>query len=519
MAAGDKDKPGLKWWEVCALAGIVVLGGWLRMSRLDLMEFRADQAEWHRLAVEQASGRIQLVGTVSSVGMQNPAMTVYLFSIPAVFSRDPVSLAYVPALCGTAAIAVGYFLARMWMSRPAALAAMLLFAVSPWATLMSRKIWAQDLLVFFVTCFFFFAVRWVKRGGGANIVAALFFLSVANQIHYSTPTLLPLVLVLMFWKREKANVRAWVTGLALYAVLWAPFVVFILRGGLDGSQYVGHGPTGGYLGSLARAAAWHVQLLWHGRFDSAADPWGIWRLNVDGPELLLTPVFALLFAGGVAATIRRAKEQRDLWLLLAWVALPSVILSFAVIEFHYLVTCWPGTFLMVGILVDATGRWAKGRMPRYGAARFLTIGAVFLVLLAAEGALFFHRFLSEVSTDGGTHGDYAISYREKLRVARYLVNRFPAQDFTLMDFTSERREESTYEYLYHFAGGRGKVLPLNVKHYQLWSPAYVLVMGDAESGISRKSTILEYARATSIGPLRLEEYVPAGEGTSNEEAN
>ena len=46
------------------LAAIVLLGGWLRCSRLDLMEFKSDERMLHRLAVKQASGQWQLSGLV-----------------------------------------------------------------------------------------------------------------------------------------------------------------------------------------------------------------------------------------------------------------------------------------------------------------------------------------------------------------------------------------------------------------------------------------------------------------------
>ena len=108
-------------WHVLLLCGIVLLGGWLRFSRLELMEFKKDEWRLHRLAVAQAEGKLQLHGLTSSVGVYNPPMAVYLFALPAFFNQDPVFLAYLPALLNTVAVGLTYLLARKWLSRWAAL--------------------------------------------------------------------------------------------------------------------------------------------------------------------------------------------------------------------------------------------------------------------------------------------------------------------------------------------------------------------------------------------------------------
>ena len=212
------------------LAAIVLLGGWLRFSRLDLMEFKSDERELHRLAVKQASGQWQFSGLVSSTGLRNPPMAVYLFAIPALISSDPIALAMLPALLNTLAIALTYFLGRRFLSRGGALAAALLFAVAPWAVIESRKIWAQDLLPFFTILFFIFAFSWLREGRWRHALAMAVTLSVLNQIHYSSVALWPILLFLLWRRRSKRALKQLAVGAALYAVLWAPFAVVVLRG-------------------------------------------------------------------------------------------------------------------------------------------------------------------------------------------------------------------------------------------------------------------------------------------------
>ncbi|MBV9582829.1 MAG: hypothetical protein JO057_29955, partial [Chloroflexi bacterium] len=77
-------------WYWIAVVGILLLTLFLRLWRLDLVQFKDDQAALLRLAEDMARlGRVPLVGMTSSVGIPlAPSFEYFLAPIVAV-NRDP----------------------------------------------------------------------------------------------------------------------------------------------------------------------------------------------------------------------------------------------------------------------------------------------------------------------------------------------------------------------------------------------------------------------------------------------
>jgi len=124
-----------------ALIAIMLLAAYLRLSNLDLTEFKLDEAHVCSRAAEfLASGRPPLVGIGSSVGAANPPLFIYLTAIPVSLSKNPTVIAGFIALLNVGAVLGCYLLTREYFGEKVGLIATLLFAVSPWAVFYSRKI-------------------------------------------------------------------------------------------------------------------------------------------------------------------------------------------------------------------------------------------------------------------------------------------------------------------------------------------------------------------------------------------
>lgn len=490
------------------LALIVLLGGWLRCSRLDLMEFKKDEWELHELALKQAHGQAQLHGLVSSVGVHNPPMAVYLFTLPALISANPVTMAWLPALLGTAAIALTYVLARRWMGGGPALAAALLFAVSPWAVLHARKIWAQDLLPFFAILFFLAAVNWLRHGRWRDILLLCGTLAVLNQIHYSSLAFWPVVLFLLWRRHTRPNLKRWLVGAAVMALLWTPFILFLFRAGAQevAKQTVTR-ERKAFHAELWRGMKWQVWLMDHGAFQDV----GPSREELAGQERPFNwpaPIFAILLAGGVAATVLRARQQPELWLVLLWFGLPPLLLSLHRVFSHYLIICWPSTFLMAGLVLDEAWRRVRPRLTTVRArAAAGSVAAAGLLLLAAHEVMFIQGFLDLVSEKGGTLRIYGVTYREKLRVARFLVEQRPEGPFGFMDNTHPSPAEDSYGYLYRQLGGRGRLVPLRALKAAVPAPVFV-ALDPGVDAFPAESIGMRNATVTPIKPLRVQVILP-----------
>jgi hypothetical protein len=443
------------------LAAIVLLGGWLRFSRLDLMEFKSDERELHKLAVKQASGQWQFSGLVSSTGLRNPPMAVYLFAIPALISSDPIALAMLPALLNTLAIALTYFLARrvpgcaparrVALSRGGALAAALLFAVAPWAVIESRKIWAQDLLPFFTILFFIFAFSWLREGRWRHALGMAVALSILNQIHYSSVALWPILLFLLWRRRSTRALKQLAVGAALYAVLWAPFAVVVLRG--DAFEKGDYRPVRASIRETpahgAQAMWWQAQLMGYGGFDSLLGVSTSDLFHAMPSSAWFTTAYLVLLVGGLAATVLCLRARPELWLLLLWFILPTLLLSIHRVMFHYFIVCWPVTFLLAAFFGESVWLWLRGRGPGVAAwsGALAMLIAVGLVALAWEEVNFTRGLMVFISANGGTPGEYGICYREKLAVASYLIDKVPNGRCKLVDRSHLEPAPEDYRYL------------------------------------------------------------------------
>ncbi|MFC1889876.1 glycosyltransferase family 39 protein, partial [Thermodesulfobacteriota bacterium] len=227
-----------------ALAVILGTGLWLRASGLDNMEFKADEAVAMEMARGIAEGRFTSTGLLSSVGLPNPPLFIYLLSIPMLINSSPLFTASFIALCGTLAILIVYRIGTILRGRSAGLAAAALMAVSPWAVIYSRKIWAQDLLQLMASMEMLAILKMGRRDPGSRAAsfAAPLVALLAAQIHMSGTTLvLILALVLSFRIRRPR---------------WGPFIAGSLVGVAPLLPYVLHLWNNGFPASLRAGTLW-----------------------------------------------------------------------------------------------------------------------------------------------------------------------------------------------------------------------------------------------------------------------
>ena len=488
-------------WHVPILAAAVLVGGWLRLDQLGLMEFKSDEALLHRAALMQASGDFQLHGIVSSVGLRNPPMSVYLLSIPALFSKSPLFMAGFIALLNTAAIALTYLLARQWLSRGASLCAAWLLAVSPWAILLSRKIWAQDLLPIFTALFFLCVVRWLRTMRWRWMIIAAISFAVLCQIHYSALALLPIIPGVLIWKRSKLAAKQLAVGCGLFLLLWVPFLIVILQGDAFAE--------GRYRRPEARLRHWPEQVvkafLWEGKLAGYGGLREVVLGSGDAGENHWADVaFGCLVLACLGAVAWRGRSQRELVVLLAWLLLPPLLLSLNRIYYHYMVICYPALFLALGVLLDS----AYGRLcTRAWARHALAVAAVVAVsLFVIDEAAFTLRLYSTLAEKGGATGDYGVTYRSKAAVARLLLKEAPTGRYALVDYTNPTRSEKAYDYLYSLLGGEAARVPAGVRG----TSVYVL-FGPETEGRMRSESLID-AGDVQLGPIRVQKLLPSDSG-------
>lgn len=394
------------WQEWLLAAALVGLAGILRLGWLGINEFKADEARLLALALDMAEGRVALRGISSSVGLPNFPMSVWLYALPLVVWPHAYAATLFTGLLNTLAVLAGYWLVRRYWGAAAAVAATLLFAVSPWAVIFSRKIWAQNLLPLFVLLWVIgLALALVERKP-RFIWLALVALAVAVQIHLSALALVPatLVLLVVFWRRLSWQDLLIGAGLALLTAV--PFFLYLSQqrsligqglakaGGaaapfsLDALQFAHMISVGSDLHSLAGAAQ-------AGNFLAQAP-------EMDRIYWLITAVLAAsLVYLGVTVWKRWGSRQADMGLIvLAWAAsLPLFFLFWrsSPIYLHYFIALLPAPYMAAGAAFSDWLAWLEVRLMR-------TISWVVLIGLAyfqVRFLLSLLAFVGQTATPGG----------------------------------------------------------------------------------------------------------------------
>jgi len=398
--------------EFLLLAVVLLLTAVLRLSFPGLTEFKADEARLTLLALEMAEGTaFHIRGISSSVGFPNFPMSVWLYSLPLLLWKHVYAATIFTGLLNTLAVLGGYWLVRRYYGVEAALVAALMFAVSPWAIHHSRKIWAQNLLPFFVVGWgISAALAFVERRWRWLIVHFL-CLAIAAQAHLAAMALVPVtaLLLLIFWRRLNWKLTA--VSITLAALTTTPFIYYLLS---NGQQFLTSASDPSALPTSARS--WDLsafRMAW--RLISGKDIhalagavefrnylatvpdltavylfWGV--LILGGIGLLLKNVWTLL--ARTNSDPKSTSQSEVSIILLLWLFVPLLLFSLPQLpsELHYLLPIYPVPFMAAGIFVARVPlRWKR---PLRG-----------LLVLSAIAHLFvwgqLMRFVEQTATPGG----------------------------------------------------------------------------------------------------------------------
>lgn len=403
--------------EFLLLAVVLLLTAVLRTSLPSLTEFKADEARLTLLALEMAEGTaFHIRGISSSVGFPNFPMSVWLYSLPLLLWKHVYAATIFTGLLNTTAVLGSYWLVRRYYGVEAALVAALMFAVSPWAIHHSRKIWAQNLLPFFIVGWGIAATLAFVEKRQRWLIVHFLALAIAVQIHLAAVALVPVtgLLLLIFWRRLDWKITA--VSITLAALTTVPFLYYLLT---QGQQFLSGN------GSVASECGWDFSafrmawLLTSGKEIHAlagADQFRNYLATV--PDL--TAVYLLwgvLIAGGLVLlgknvwtritqmnidssslyqhpSVKSVSRYKVSLILLLWLFVPILFFSlpFLPAELHYLLPIYPVPFIAAGIFVARLPlRWRRGLQ--------------IIIILSAIAQLFvwsqLMSFASQTATPGG----------------------------------------------------------------------------------------------------------------------
>src|SRR5579862_3376363 len=128
----------LRLW--IALGVVLGVAAFTRLWRLELIDFKADEAQIASLAVEVAQGHWPATSIQTSGGIFNPPLPVYFFGLAALFTRDPAWQAAVSGLLDVLGVLAVFFIGRRHFCGRVGLAAAAFYAGNAYATIFARKL-------------------------------------------------------------------------------------------------------------------------------------------------------------------------------------------------------------------------------------------------------------------------------------------------------------------------------------------------------------------------------------------
>ena len=416
-------------WDKAALIAVLTAAAFVRLWRLDLMEFKGDEANACRLAL-QSLGRgvggdsgagFPLTGLMASIGVPNPPLFIYLLALPLAISADPLAAAVFVALANVAAVAICYVVGRRYFSPFVALAASALYALAPWAVIFSRKLWAQDLMPVFICGFLLAAHSFLVDRKPRSLAIAIFLAAAAIQLHFSALILVPVIACLLVAGRATVRGRWIAAGILAAALLYAPYVLHVVR--THGADFANLGARRGEWSASLPAGRRLLLALRYPLAVSGADATDALLGGQPGlafPFALLTGILA--FAGLAWLCVRdRAGPLFSARLILAiWIILPSLgIAVVGVVPYtHYFIVLYPILFLgLAAALEKLSGDW-----------RLVSLAACVAGYAWLDASLF-----HSVASRGGAPADYGVAYAYKAAAIESAAAENPGRPFVLAD--------------------------------------------------------------------------------------
>jgi hypothetical protein len=416
-----------RYLEIGLVLLIILVAGLLRMAAPGLTEFKADEARLLALALDMAEGQFALRGISSSVGFPNFPASVWVYSLPLLVWPHPYAATLFTGLLNSLAVAAAYWFVRRYWGIQAALAATLMFAVSPWAIVFSRKIWAQNLLPIFVVGWAISAALALVEERPKFIWLHLLFLALAVQIHLAAVALIPATAILLLIFRRRVQWRSLFIGLAIAAVTIIPFAIYLgqvwgeltmptaiggeSEGGLtaDSLIYTSMISLGSNIHSLAGAEAYRDFLALLPPMTPIYWLWGL---------LILAGIIYLVWQ--VWKNWEELPAQAGLVVLL-WLLLPPLFFLWhnTPIFLHYFIATLPAQYIAAGVVFS---RIPAGLMRFWpGASRTvektIRVGTWTLLLVTVAVQLWAVVSLTNFLGNTATPGAFGVPLAMKLETA------------------------------------------------------------------------------------------------------
>lgn len=436
MDKGRYRLPSIRRFDLFAVIVLLIVAGYLRLADAGIVEYKRDEANLSQLALELAHGEsFPLLGIGSSVGFPNAPMNVYFLALPYWVTENPQFATQFIGLLNVIAVLLTYGIARRYCNPLIAFAIALLYAVSPWSLIFSRKIWAQNMLPPFIIAAVITGIFGFVDGKRWAQWLHLPLLVIVGQIHYAAFVIIPASLHLIWWGRRNISPAFWLSIIPAILLL-LPYLVGLQQANLlnpetarEALNSVNSEASSGVSDSLVtlKALDGAAILISGTQIHSLAGSDRFLDYLATVPDVY--PILNILVVVLVGATVwlvyrsiflRDSRTVIDITLLL-WLIFPIVAFSFSWTAFfiHYLIPIFPAAFLIIGFSLQDFYAWLVERewtrfvnISRVGLMALVTVIVILQLMLWSKLLV----FLDENYTPGGfgTPIHYLLDVREAI---------------------------------------------------------------------------------------------------------
>ena len=439
-------------WEWLALALILGVAVFLRFRMWDYLEFGGDCVIAMQVALGFIKeGRFPFTGLMSSVGVANPPLFIYLLLPVMAISSSLPWLTTFFAATSIFAIIVTWRIGRRYYDAMTGIVAAAMFAVSPWAVIYSRKIWAQDLVPMF-SSLTLWALHALTVGKKERAIFWVVFLPLCViQIHFSGFALTAAVFVALLLLRPKFDWRFAISGIAAALIFMMPYLYYQMKTGWADFRQAAHilagaphfnpndlliDPRSGCPLSNHHYLIHALGIINGGEIEDliGLDTAKFEKdLTIENGALWIQQLLcvlgliylAVLGAKSIRwskafpwASVEHGQQSRCAWILVCWITIS--VMAYWIPHLgtllSYYVIFYPAPYLICAVI------WKKLYDSGDTAVKWLLNGLLASILLG--NLMYIHHLQAFVARNGGAYGSHGTTVNHKQEAARFLAEHY-----------------------------------------------------------------------------------------------